>query len=158
MVSAGSQHQEQRLLIKPAAAHGFAVSGRKGAAVADTEKWLAIVRQIATGHHSKARKVWEGLNQNQRGLVLHSAGMKSSFCRYAWSDFNNRELLRLKRGIQRLSAIVELFGKIGDLAFVQPKKVTTVPQAPVQEIAEAKVNALLQGRNQLRAHFSRNSH
>lgn len=155
MASAGSQHQEQRLLIKPAAALGFAVSGRKGATVADTEKWLAIVRQIATGHHSKARKVWDGLNQNQRGLVLHAAGLKSSLCRYAWSDFNNRELLRLKRGIQRLSAIVGLFGTIGDLAFVQPKKVTTIPTAPVQEIAEAKVNALLQGRNQLRAHFSR---
>ena len=126
--------------------------------MANNEKWLAVVRQIATGHHSKAKEVWDRLNQNQRGLVLHSAGMKSSFCRFAWSDFDGRELRQLKRGVQRMSAIVDLFGVIGDLAFVQPKKITAIPAAPVQEVAESHINALIQARNQLRAPVVRGDH
>ncbi|WP_455811923.1 hypothetical protein [Pseudomonas graminis] len=126
--------------------------------MADHEKWLAVVRQLTTGHHSKAREVWERLNQNQRGLVLHSAGLKSFYCRYAWSDFSNRELCQIKRGIQRLSALVEMFGKIGDLAFVQPKKITVTPDAAAHVVADMQINALIEARNQLRAPVVRGDH
>ncbi|MHC5175208.1 hypothetical protein [Serratia rhizosphaerae] len=85
--------------------------------MANHEHWLAVCRATLNGHHSKARKVWNSLSPTRRGILLHAAGMKSFFCRYAWDDFNQRELRQLKRGIQRLRAMVDMFGKFNELDF-----------------------------------------
>lgn len=124
----------------------------------NSEKWIAIMREMTTGHHSKARKVWEGLNQNQRGLILHAAGMKSLFCRYSWDDFSDRELLRIKRGIQRLKALVEMFDGVAAIAFQQPVKTATCIPAPRQHQATANVTALIEARQKLREHAANRAH
>lgn len=124
----------------------------------NSEKWIAVLREMTTGHHSKARKVWEGLNQNQRGLILHSAGMKSLYCRWSWDDFSNRELLRIKRGIQRLKALVEMFDGVGAIAFQQPAKAATCIPAPRQQEATANVNALIEARQKLRDYAANRTH
>ena len=118
--------------------------------MANSEKWIAVLRQMTTGHHSKARQIWEGLNQNQRGLILHAAGMKALFCRYCWDDFSDRELLRMKRGIQRLKALTEMFDGVGAIAFQQPKKATICASVPRQQQAVTQVSALIEARQQLR--------
>lgn len=118
--------------------------------MANSEKWIAVLRQMTTGHHSKARQIWEGLNQNQRGLILHAAGMKSLFCRYCWDDFSDRELLRIKRGIQRLKALAEMFDGVAAIAFQQPAKPAICRPAPRPHEAVTQVDALIEARQQLR--------
>ncbi len=124
----------------------------------NSEKWIAVLREMATGHHSKARQVWESLNQNQRGLILHAAGLKSLYCRWSWDDFSNRELLRIKRGIQRLKALAGMFDNVGDIAFQQPVKTINCTPAPRQQVAETRVNALIEARQQLRKNAASRTH
>ncbi|HID8401937.1 TPA: hypothetical protein ACXIJH_002215 [Serratia marcescens] len=101
--------------------------------MANHEHWLAVCRATVTGHHSKTRKVWNGLSPARRGVLLHAAGMKSFFCNYSWDDFNERELHQLKRGIQRLQAMVSLFGGFNDLDFR-----TEAPGIPTKKAATTK--------------------
>ncbi|AJJ02484.1 hypothetical protein BZ21_2730 [Yersinia pseudotuberculosis] len=89
---------------------------------ANNSKWLAIVRNKVTGSHSRARVIWEKLPAQHRGILLHSAGMKSEHCRYMWDDFSREELHQLQRGIQRLRALVDTFGQVGSLDFVKESK------------------------------------
>lgn len=118
--------------------------------MADSKKWLAVCRQLITEHHSKARKAWEGMNQRQRGVILHSAGLNARYCPYDWKDFNNRELLQLKRGIQRLRALADAFGAITDLDFVQPVLPVVAAEASKPEKASLVVQAALEARNKLK--------
>lgn len=94
---------------------------------ANNSKWLAIVRNIATGSHSRVRVIWEKLPPEHRGILLHSAGMKSEHCNYMWNDFSREELNQLRRGIQRLRVLVDLFGPIGPLDFVKENKCNRKP-------------------------------
>lgn len=94
---------------------------------ANNSKWLAIVRNIATGSHSRVRLIWEKLPPEHRGILLHSAGMKSEHCNYMWNDFSREELNQLRRGIQRLRVLVDLFGPIGPLDFVKENKCSRKP-------------------------------
>ncbi|CNH56756.1 TPA: hypothetical protein ACPY94_000525 [Yersinia enterocolitica] len=86
---------------------------------ANNSKWIAIIRNKVTGSHSRARVIWEKLPAQHRGILLHSAGMKSEHCRYLWDDFSREELHQLQRGIQRLRALVDTFGQVGTLDFVK---------------------------------------
>lgn len=116
----------------------------------DHNHWLAVCRQLITEHHSKARKAWEGMNQRQRGVILHSAGLSARFCPYDWKDFNNRELRQLKRGIQRLRALANAFGAITDLDFVQPVLPVVVAETSKPEYASVVIQAVLEARNKLK--------
>lgn len=89
---------------------------------ANNSKWIAIIRNKVTGSHSRARVIWEKLPAQHRGILLHSAGMKSEHCRYLWDDFSREELHQLQRGIQRLRALVDTFGQVGSLDFVKESK------------------------------------
>lgn len=111
---------------------------------------LMKIRQMITDNHSKARSVWNGLTTSQRAVLLHAAGIESRFLRYSWDELDNRQLLKLKRGVQRLKAIAGLFGGTGDLDFVHPVKITDVPPAPPEEIASSHIAALIEARNQLK--------
>ncbi|MBW5810489.1 hypothetical protein H0I55_00125 [Yersinia kristensenii] len=95
---------------------------------ANNSKWLAIVRNKVTGSHSRARVIWEKLPAQHRGILLHSAGMKSEHCWYMWDDFSREELHQLQRGIQRLRALVDTFGPVGTLDFVKEDKRNRKPQ------------------------------
>ncbi|ELX2272911.1 TPA: hypothetical protein ACX4EX_000174 [Yersinia enterocolitica] len=95
---------------------------------ANNSKWIAIIRNKVTGSHSRARVIWEKLPAEHRGILLHSAGMKSEHCRYMWDDFSREELHQLQRGIQRLRALVDTFGQVGTLDFVKENKSTRKPQ------------------------------
>ncbi|CNH37516.1 hypothetical protein [Yersinia kristensenii] len=86
---------------------------------ANNSKWIAIIRHKVTGSHSRARVIWEKLPAERRGVLLHSAGMKSEHCNYMWDDFSREELNQLRRGIQRLRMLVDLFGSIGPLDFMK---------------------------------------
>lgn len=85
--------------------------------MANHEHWLAVCRATLNGHHSKTRKVWNSLSPSRRGVLLHAAGMRSLFCNYAWDDFSQRELRQLKRGIQRLRVMLDMFAGFNDLDF-----------------------------------------
>ncbi|EOG6953830.1 hypothetical protein [Yersinia ruckeri] len=100
----------------------------------NNHKWLAIIRHKVTGSHSKVRLIWERLPADHRGLLLHSAGMKSEHCRYAWDDFTREELHQLKRGIQRLRALVDTFGTVGSLDFVKEDNVSLKPPRQSQPV------------------------
>lgn len=127
--------------------------------MANHEYWLTVCRQLATDNHSKARNVWNRLNQNQRGLLLHAAGLSSRFIRYGWDELDNRQLLQLKRGIQRLKTITGMFGAFSDLDFVHPVKVTAVNKTEPHKLAISKIDALIEARNQLKeSTASRSSH
>ncbi|MGT3336471.1 hypothetical protein ACVSUB_05235 [Yersinia enterocolitica] len=94
----------------------------------NNSKWLAIVRNKVTGSHSRARVIWEKLPAQHRGILLHSAGMKSEHCWCMWDDFSREELHQLQRGIQRLRALVDTFGQVGTLDFVKEDKRNRKPQ------------------------------
>jgi len=124
---------------------------------ANDEKWLGVLRQMVSGHSTQAHKTWERLSEHQRGIILHAAGLKSRHCRYSWAQFNDRELHQIKRGLQRLKCMVEMFKGLGPLAFQQERKpspsalhaarsVPTVPGTPAHE--------LIQARQQLREHMA----
>ncbi len=52
-----------------------------------------------------------------------------------WDDFSREELNQLRRGIQRLRILVDLFGSIGPLDFVKENKSSQKPHnqpAPVK--------------------------
>ena len=113
------------------------------------EKWLGVLRQMVSGHSTQAHKIWERLSEHQRGVILHAAGLKSRHCRYAWNQFSNHELHQIKRGLQRLKCMVEMFKGLGALAFQQEKKSTpsalniarsvpTVPGTPAHELIQAR--------------------
>lgn len=125
------------------------------------EKWLGVLRQMVSGHSTQAHKIWERLSEHQRGIILHAAGLKSRHCRYSWSQFSDRELHQIKRGLQRLKCMVEMFKGLGPLAFQQVRKsspsalhvarsVPTVPGTPAHE--------LIQARQQLREHVANRAH
>ena len=129
--------------------------------MADHKKWLATIRQQVTDHHSRARDVWNGLTKERRGVVLHAAGLGGRYCSYSWSEFDNRELLRLKRGIQRLDALVNAFGAIGDLDFVQPvkpaKPSVLKPNGDTGKASDV-VQAILEARATLRNNVAERRH
>lgn len=85
--------------------------------MADHNHWLAVCRATVSGHHSKTRKVWNGLSPRRRALILHAAEMKAYFCNYAWDEFSNAELRQLKRGIQKLRIMVSMFAGFNELDF-----------------------------------------
>lgn len=128
---------------------------------ANDEKWLGVLRQMVSGHSTQAHSIWERLSQHQRGIILHAAGLKARHCRYSWGEFSNRELHQIKRGLQRLKCMVEMFKVLGPLAFQQEKKpspsalhaarsVPTVPGTPAHE--------LIQARQRLREHVTNRAH
>lgn len=113
------------------------------------EKWLGVLRQMVSGHSTHANKVWERLSEHQRSVILHAAGLKARHCRYEWRQFSDRELHQIKRGLQRLKCMVEMFKGLGSLAFQQEKKpspsalrlarsVPTVPGTPAHELIQAR--------------------
>ncbi|HBC6431905.1 MULTISPECIES: hypothetical protein [Serratia] len=59
--------------------------------------------------------------------------MKSLFCNYAWDDFSQRELRQLKRGIQRLRVMLDMFAGFNDLDFR-----VAVPGMPEQRKPKAE--------------------
>lgn len=67
---------------------------------ANNDKWLVILRNKVTGSPSRAKVIWDQLPAERRGVLLHSAGMKSENCHYRWDDFSREELRQLQRGIQ----------------------------------------------------------
>ncbi|WP_447885723.1 hypothetical protein [Serratia fonticola] len=101
--------------------------------MANHEHWLAVCRATLTGHHSKTRKVWNGLSPARRGVLLHAAGMKSFFCNYTWDEFSQRDLRQLKRGIQRLRVMVDMFAGFNELDFR-----VNVPGMPEQRKPQAQ--------------------
>ncbi|EOE0697660.1 hypothetical protein ACJ8WG_002943 [Klebsiella pneumoniae] len=121
---------------------------------ANDERWLAVLRQMVSGHSTQANKIWEGLSQNQRGIILHAAGLKAFHCRYTWAEFSNRELNQIKRGLQRLKCLTDMFKPLGEMAYKQaPKPVATAkniarPAAPV--VAGTPIDDLIKARQQLR--------
>lgn len=113
------------------------------------EKWLGVLRQMVSGHSTQANKIWERLSEHQRGVILHAAGLKARHCRYSWGQFSDRELHQIKRGLQRLKCMVEMFKGLGSLAFQQEKQpspsalhvarsVPTVPGTPAHELIQAR--------------------
>lgn len=116
---------------------------------ANDEKWLGVLRQMVSGHSTQAHEIWERLSEHQRGVILHAAGLKSRHCRYTWAQFSARELHQIKRGIQRLKCMVDMFKGLGPLAF-QPEKqrspsalkaaraVPPVPGTPIDNLIKAR--------------------
>lgn len=128
---------------------------------ANDREWLDGLKKMVSGHSTQAHSIWERLSENQRGIILHAAGLKARHCRYSWSQFSDRELHQIKRGLQRLECMVKKFKELGTLAFKQEKKpsptalraarsVPTVPGTPVHD--------LLQARQQLRKHVNNRAH
>lgn len=76
---------------------------------ANDEKWLGVLRQMVSGHSTQAYSIWERLSEHQRGIILHAAGLKARHCRYSWGQFTDHELHQIKRGLQRLKCMVEMF-------------------------------------------------
>jgi len=116
---------------------------------ANDQHWVGVLRQMVSGHSTQAHQIWERLSEHQRGVILHAAGLKSRHCRYSWNQFSNHELHQLKRGLQRLKCMVEMFKGLGPLAFQQEKKpsptalraarcVPTVPGTPVDDLIKAR--------------------
>lgn len=116
---------------------------------ANDERWVAILRQMVSGHTTQAHKIWERLSEHQRGVILHAAGLKARHCRYSWGQFSDRELHQIKRGLQRLKCMVEMFKGLGSMAFQQEKQpsasalhcarsVPTVPGTPAHELIQAR--------------------
>ena len=89
---------------------------------ANDERWLAVLRLMVSGHSTQAHKIWERLSEHQRGIILHAAGLKAFHCRYSWNNFSDRELHQIKRGLQRIKCMVDMFKGLGPLAFQQEKK------------------------------------
>lgn len=88
---------------------------------ANDEKWLGVLRQMVSGHSTQAYSIWERLSEHQRGIILHAAGLKARHCRYSWGQFTDHELHQIKRGLQRLKCMVEMFKGLGPLAFQQER-------------------------------------
>ncbi|QTC51088.1 hypothetical protein H0Z11_04205 [Pantoea agglomerans] len=116
---------------------------------ANDEKWLGVLRQMVSGHSTQAYSIWDRLSEHQRGIILHAAGLKARHCRYSWGQFTDHELHQIKRGLQRLKCMVEMFKGLGPLAFQQEKKpspsvlnaarsVPTVPGTPVHDLIKAR--------------------
>lgn len=117
------------------------------------ERWLAVLRQMVSGHNSQAHHIWERLSEHQRAIILHAAGLKSRHCRYSWSQFSNHELHQIKRGLQRLKCMVEMFKVLGPLAFQQEKKPSPSElhiARSLPTIAGTPVDDLIKARQQLR--------
>lgn len=129
------------------------VDGIKGVNVAEQlghEYWLSVCRAKLTGHHSKAKQIWDRMTESRRSVLLHAAGMKSMHCRSEWADFSNRELRQLMRGIQRLKVMVEMFGAVGELDFIQPVQKMPANVERRREAAIPMVNDILNARNELK--------
>lgn len=128
---------------------------------ANDERWLAVLRQMVSGHNSQAYQIWERLSEHQRGIILHAAGLKSRHCRYSWGQFSNHELHQIKRGLQRLKCMVEMFKILGPLAFKQTKKPSPSElqiARSVPTLAGTPVDDLIKARQQLREHGVKRAH
>ncbi|EKS7779993.1 hypothetical protein ACOGYG_002601 [Edwardsiella piscicida] len=90
------------------------------------EFWVGQLRQQLDPHHNSGRKAWETMTPEQRGLVLHAAGLSPVLCRYDWGDIGADDLRRLFRGIQRLKALIGRFDTVRQDEFIAHEQRCTV--------------------------------
>lgn len=94
----------------------------------DAKFWVGKLREQLDPHHNSGKRVWQSLTQEQRGLVLHAAGLSPVLCRYDWEEISAEDLRRLFRGVQRLKALIGLFDGARQEAFiVHEKTCSTLP-------------------------------
>lgn len=124
-------------------------------------KWLAQLRLMVSGHSTQAHKIWERLSEHQRGVILHAAGLKAFHCRYSWDRFSDRELHQIKRGLQRLKCLIDMFKPLGAMAYKQEKKPAATAKTlarSVPVIEGTPVAELIKARQQLRETVADRAH
>lgn len=99
--------------------------------MADHKFWLNQIRRQLDPRFNRAKRVWQSLSAEQRGVLLHAAGLPPVLCRYSWEAIDVKDLVKLRRGIQRIKALIGRFDDLAKEDFCSTGAAENISPAPV---------------------------